>query len=272
MAHLRIGAVSFLNTKPLIGNLTRLLPDAELVLAVPSRLALDLEAGRLDVALIPSIEYFRSGRYTILPGVSIASFGPVMSVKLCSRRPFAEIDRVAMDVGSRTSVCLCRLLLQHLFDVTPAEEPLPMHRNLGSLETDAMLVIGDRAMRIPAGAYPYTLDLGYEWSRWTGLPFVWAFWAVAEGVTIPFSAARAFFMAKELGRPAIPAIAAEEAARLKLDVAQCQYYLQQAIRHDLGVEELAGLERFRQLAVAAGMAPEGVPCVFHGERQLIESG
>src|ERR1044071_3348148 len=99
---IRIGAVNYLNTKPLICDLPELAPEAELVLDLPSRLADRLAAAELDVALIPIIEYFRAGGYTVVPDVSIASRGPVLSVTLFSRKPWPEIDTVALDVGSRT--------------------------------------------------------------------------------------------------------------------------------------------------------------------------
>src|SRR4051795_10889816 len=94
---IRIGAVNYLNTKPLICDLEELAGDAELVLAVPSRLAELLAEGALDVALIPVIEYFRASNYTVVPGISIASTGPVLSVTLFSRVPWQHIKRVALD-------------------------------------------------------------------------------------------------------------------------------------------------------------------------------
>lgn len=271
MAKLRVGAVNYLNTKPLIKHLDRLAPQIDLVLDVPSQLALDLHEGRLDVALIPSIEYFRAGNYSILPGISIASYGPVISVKVCSRVPFAAIGRLALDEGSRTSIALAEILLQHLFGVRPATEPLPLHKDPRTSKADAVLLIGDRAMRIRDGEYPYTLDLGYEWSRWTGLPFVFAFWAVAEGVEVPADVQAAFLQAKELGRPDIPQIARDEAQKLDLDPVRCEYYLQHVIRHDFGPAEREGLNRFYRLAVEQGLATEGVACVFHGIEHLAPS-
>src|SRR6516165_3454109 len=116
---LRIGAVSYLNTKPLICDLDQLAPDAELVLEVPSRLADRLADGSLDVGLIPAIEYFRAGTYTIVPNISIASRGPVLSVTLFSRVPWADIRRVALDEGSRTSAALTQVLLRRKYGVTP---------------------------------------------------------------------------------------------------------------------------------------------------------
>lgn len=271
MTRLRVGAVSYLNTKPLIEHLPALAPEIDLILEVPSRLASDLAAGRLDVGLIPSIEYFRAGKYTILPGASIASYGPVLSVKVFSKVPFEKIQTLALDEGSRTSIALTDILLHHLFDAHPATEPLPLRADLSQVKTDAVLLIGDRAMRVRDGAFPYTLDLGYEWSRWTGLPFVFAFWAVADGVTVPEKTQQAFLKAKELGRPAIPEITRTEAARLGLDETQCRYYLQHVIRHDLGPDELEGLTRFAELAAERGLAPEGAACVFHSSEHFAES-
>ena len=77
-----------------------------------------------------------------------------------------------------------RILLKHLFDVEHQSVPLPLDVAPGDVDADAVLVIGDRAMRVRDGDYPYVLDLGYEWSRWTGLPFVWAFWSVRPGLEL----------------------------------------------------------------------------------------
>src|SRR5262249_36961833 len=106
---IRIGAVSYLNTKPLVYELETLAPNAELILDYPSRLADQLAAGELDVALIPVIEYFRAGTYSLVPNIAIASAGPVLSVTLFSRTPWPEIRRVALDEGSRTSAALTQV-------------------------------------------------------------------------------------------------------------------------------------------------------------------
>lgn len=268
---LRAGAVSYLNTKPLIKHLPQLAPELDLVLDVPSQLASDLEEGRLDIALIPSIEYFQRPGMTIIPGVSISSFGPVLSVKLCSRVPFEKIRQVSLDEGSRTSIALCKILLHHLFNVHPETTTLPLFMDPVDCTTDAVLIIGDRAMKVPDGSYPFTLDLGYEWSRWTGLPFVFAFWAVAENVELSDRLLKAFTQAKEKGRLEIPAIAKAEAQKLGIDEVRCQYYLEHVIRHEFAADEMSGLVRFYQLAVERGLAPEGVTCVFQGKSHLAKS-
>src|SRR5256714_10708363 len=108
---IRIGAVSYLNTKPLVHDLETLAPHAELILDYPSRLADQLARGELEVALIPVIEYFRAGTYRLIPNIAIASQGPVLSVTLFSRVPWTDVRRVALDEGSRTSVALAQVLL-----------------------------------------------------------------------------------------------------------------------------------------------------------------
>ena len=181
---IRIGAVNYLNTKPLICDLDLLAPDAELILDVPSRLADRLAAGELDVALIPVIEYFRAGSYSIVSDISIATRGPVLSVTLFSRVPWPEIRRVALDVGSRTSAALTQILLRKRYGVHPEVLPLPLDRDAEDVDADAVLLIGDRAMRACLPGFAHAYDLGQEWYDWTGLPFVYAVWAVRPGVDL----------------------------------------------------------------------------------------
>src|SRR6266550_683800 len=124
-ASVRIGAVNYLNTKPLICELDALAPEAELVLEVPSRLADLLAEGALDVALIPVIEYFRAGCYTGVPDIAIGSRGPVLSVTLFSRVPWEGIQSAALDEGSRTSAALAQTLLKHRYGIEATIQPLP---------------------------------------------------------------------------------------------------------------------------------------------------
>src|SRR5918912_241299 len=177
----RVGAVNYLNTKPLICDLEELAPEAELVLDVPARLADRLAAGELDVALIPVIEYFRAGSYTVVPNIAIASRGPVLSVTLFSRVPWPGIRRVALDEGSRTSAALTQVLLRQRHGVAPELVPLPLDRGAEDADADAVLLIGDRAMRACLPGFAHAFDLGQEWHDWTGLPFVYAVWAVRPG-------------------------------------------------------------------------------------------
>lgn len=266
----RIGAVRYLNSKPLVYRLEEFAPDAEIVYDVPSRLADGLRSGRLEVGLIPSIEYFRGEGYTIVPGLAVASDGPVDSVKLFSRKPLSDIESLALDEGSRTSQALVQILLGECYDVRPRVEPFGLDRAAWDTSADAVLLIGDRTMKAASPEFPVVLDLGAEWKRWTGLPFVYAFWAVREGVDLA-GVERALKKAKEAGCREAVRIAAEEGPRLGLAVEQCEVYLRERIRFDLGPREFEGLERFYALAVENGFAPEGVPIVFYGRANLAKS-
>src|SRR5436190_6645628 len=162
---IRIGAVNYLNTKPLIYDLETLAPEAELVLDYPSRLADQLGRGDLDVALIPVIEYFRGGTYQLVPNIAIASHGPVLSVTLFSRKPWREIRRVALDEGSRTSAALTQIVLRNRYGAKPEICPLPLDRPAEEADADAVLLIGDRAMRACLPGFSHAFDLGQEWQE-----------------------------------------------------------------------------------------------------------
>src|SRR5688500_17969599 len=180
---MRIGAVSYLNTKPLIFGLAELAPQHELLLDLPSRLADRLAAGELDVALIPSGEFLQNPAYAIISDACIACRGPVRSVKLLSRVPLEEIRTLALDEGSRTSVALVRILLKERFGLEPRLVPFPIDAVPESIRADALLMIGDRAMHPPAGQIVAEWDLGDVWCRWSELPFVFAMW-VARGAGV----------------------------------------------------------------------------------------
>src|SRR3954467_6173355 len=154
----RVGAGNYLNPKPLIHDLAALAPQAVLTLDVPSRLADQLADGELDVALIPVIEYFPAGTYTIVPDVAIATHGPVLSVTLFSKVPWPEIKSVALDDGSRTSAALAQILLRKRYGVRPAVKPLPIDAPAEGADTDAVLLIGDRAMKACLPGHPFAYD------------------------------------------------------------------------------------------------------------------
>lgn len=259
---LRIGAVNYLNTKPLIHDLSLLAPDADLVLDYPSRLADQLKRGELDVALIPIVEFFRGNRYTLVPNISIASQGPVLSVTLFSRVPAQEIRSVALDEGSRTSAALTQILLRRRFNVRPKLQPLLLDQEAEDCQADAVLLIGDRAMHACLPGFAHAYDLGQEWHDWTGLPFVYAAWAVREGVDLG-PVENALQQAKRRGLANLGPIAAREAVHLGLDAGFCRRYLANIIRFDLGPREMLGLEQYYRWAVELDLAPAGVPMDFY---------
>ncbi|MGC4003950.1 MAG: menaquinone biosynthesis protein [Pirellulales bacterium] len=202
-AKLRIGAVSYLNTKPLVYGLAEAAPFADVVFDYPSRLADRLRRAELDVALIPSIEFFQDPNYTIVSDACIGCRGPVLSVKLFSRTPLSEIRSLALDEGSRTSAALTKILLWERFGIRPHLEQLPVSSEIDDTNADAVLLIGDRAIFSPTGRFAEVWDLGDEWCRWTELPFVFAMWVARPGVDVS-AAAEALTAARDRGVAHLP--------------------------------------------------------------------
>lgn len=268
-AKLRVGAVNYLNSKPLVERLADFAPSIALSLDLPSRLADRMAAGELDVGLIPVVEFFRGDGYTFVPNIAIASRGPVLSVTLFSRVPWPEIRSVALDEGSRTSAALTRILLRKRHGLNPRFEPLPIDAPAEDADTDAVLLIGDRAMRACLPGHPFAYDLGEEWTTWTGLPMVYAVWAVRGGVDLG-AAEAGFHRAKEHGLSRAGVIAQREAPALGLDAGFCRRYLTNIIRYNLGPAELAGLKKYHELAAELGLAPGGVH-LEHPRPDLVES-
>lgn len=253
----RVGAVNYLNTKPLIYGFEQLVPGAELILDLPSRLADRLAAGDLDVALIPSIEFFQNPQYTIVSNACIGCRGPVLSVKLFSRVDPAAIQTLALDEGSRTSVALVRILLAERFGIEPALQPLPIGAPPFENDIDAVLLIGDRAIHSPIARFHQVWDLGDEWNRWSQLPFVFAVWTARAGADLQGVEA-ALSSARDQGVAHLDEIASREAASLGLTQPECLSYLRDNLYFYLGPRELRGLALFHQLAARQGLVPEGV--------------
>src|SRR4029078_6767756 len=136
-----------------------------------------------DVALMPSVEFFRSESSTIVSDACIACRGPVLSVKLHFRVPPSEVRRVALDEGSRTSAALTRILLAEQYSIKPDWEPLPIGSGPETTAADAVPLICDRAIvNNPATTgFIEIWDLGERWTEWTGLPFVFAMWVARAG-------------------------------------------------------------------------------------------
>lgn len=252
---LRIGAVAYLNTVPLIRGLGELMPGASLSFDHPSRLADDLAAGRLDVGLVPCIEVARHPEWSIVSDACIGSRGPVLSVKVLFRRPPAEVRTLALDEGSRTSAALAQVLLADIHGVHPRLELLPVNATPADSNADAVLLIGDRAIRSPDGDFIESWDLGDRWCRWTELPFVFAVWAARPGVDAS-DLERALEAARDRGRREIEQIAAEQAAAMDLPYDLVLTYLRDHLHFTLGVGERRGLTMFFQRAAALELIPK----------------
>lgn len=255
----RIGAVSYLNTKPLIHKLDQVLPTAQLSLDLPSRLAEQLHAGLLDVALIPSIELFRapSSDLAILSDACIACRGPVWSVQLLFRTAPAAVKTLALDEGSRTSAALAQILLNMRYGIRPKLLPLPIGSQAEDCQADAVLVIGDRALRGWGNEFREVWDLGDQWCRATELPFVFAMW-VARPTEGQAELAAGLETARDAGLAAAETIAREHAAHYGISPAACNDYFRKFLHFTMGVREHKGLELFYHQAVQCGLAPAGL--------------
>lgn len=266
---LRVGAVNYLNSKPLIHRFdehARRLADSEPVLRgvrllkdLPSRLADSLAAARIDVGLVPAFEALAAPDWRIVSDACVAADGPVSSVKLYFRRPPAEVKTLALDEGSRTSAALSRLLLLRRVGVEPIGTRLPIGAGLADSDADAVLLIGDRAMHTPAEElrrqFVAEWDLAEEWRRDTGLPFVFAVWSARPNVD--GAALAALFEAmRDDGLVAFSQIAEQEGPPLGLTVELAERYLRQNLRFTLGPRERRGLELFRQQCREAGLLPD----------------
>lgn len=271
---MRIGAVNYLNSKPLVYGLESLAPNARVTYDLPSRLADSLAAGRLDVALVPSVEFFRAPGHRIVSDACVACRGPVLSVKLHFRVPPGKVRRVALDEGSRTSAALTQILLAERWGVRPAWEPLPIGCGPATTDADAVLLIGDRAILsgehgaatgVPmrsqagpdsAGREIEIWDLGEQWVEWTGLPFVFAMWIARED-TESGAIEDVLISARDAGVRDADKIAEREGPLVNVSSDVARRYFRENLHFKLGSHERAGLRRFYELCVKHQLAPGG---------------
>jgi chorismate dehydratase len=251
---MRIGAVNYLNTVPLVHGLAELAAPAEIVFDLPSRLADRLAEGEFDAALVPSIEAVRHGEWSIVSTACIACRGPVLSVKLFFRKPPEEIATLALDEGSRTSAVLAQILLDDEYGRRPTTTTLPIDADPADCDADAVLVIGDRAIRETAIPHVAVWDLGAKWLERTGLPFVFAVWAARPSVDT-WTLAQAFDAARDQGCRDVEAIADAESRRMDLPRPLVLRYLQDHLKFRLGVEERKGFELYCRRAADLGLVP-----------------
>jgi len=257
---LRIGAVSYLNTKPLVHGLAQRLPDDELLFDYPSRLAERLAQASLDIALIPSIELAEHPEWEIVSDACIGCVGPVLSVKVMFRVPPIEVRSLALDEGSRTSAVLAQILLSKLHGIRPELSCLPLGSSPEQAEADAVLVIGDRAIcndDRPFNDRPVVevWDLGAEWCRWSELPMVFAMWVARPNVATA-EIATALGAARDSGCRHLREIAREQSVEMQLPLELLEQYLCRNLHFHLGPEQLRGLERFYQSAAELNLIHE----------------
>lgn len=259
---IRLSAVSYLNTRPLVYGLDRRPEQFTVRFDVPAKCAALLHADEVDLGLIPSIEYIGHD-YRIVPGVSIASDGPVASVALFTRLPTERIRSIALDVSSRTSQALMRVLCARWFGIAPELVSMPPELPRMLARCDAALVIGDNALFADHGSLGLEkIDLGEEWIGMTGLPFVYAFWAGRPGAIGPRDVA-ALQEARDAGLGATATIGQQAYPASAEKAARADRYLREDVKYALGEREQQGLRRFYALAAEVGVVPAAAEPKFY---------
>lgn len=265
---MRLGRIGYINCYPVYAGVDRRITPlaAELVTGTPAELNDLLAAGALDVSVVSAVEYARHARdYVLLPDLAISCDGPVRSVALFSTRPVGQLDRrtVLLTASSRTAVALLDLLCRDVWHVAPhvaaARAEATDLDALSGLPHEAVLVIGDAALLLSARhVYPYRYDLGEEWKRWTGLPFVFAVWAARREADR--QAARrvhgALLASRDWGLAHLDVLAEAAAQATGVGIADCRSYFA-GLDYALGDKHLAGLTDFFRRLAARGLAPEG---------------
>ena len=260
---LSLGKIGFLNVLPIYHPLeSGILPHPfSIVAGVPSHLNGLMARGLLDISVVSSIEYARNpGRYTILPDLSIACFGAVESVLLLSRKPVKELggETVLASTQSHTSVGLLKILAARRFGIELNVSPGNVSERLAQKEPPAaVLAIGDEALELRRkGIFPHVLDMGEEWSDWTGLPFVFALWVAQKSVIqaadgMAGAGVSALLSAKRWGRENPELVCAEAAQRGILTVEELRRYYGR-LYYDLGKDEQKGLRLFYKYLFETG--------------------
>jgi chorismate dehydratase len=263
MSGLRISAISFLNTAPLMwdfehGDAGR---DFQIDYTIPSSCAAALAANQADIGIIPAFTYAEIPSLVILPNIAIASKDRVRSILLVSKKPMADIRTVAADTSSRTSVALLQVLFAKFLGGPRTLTPHPPQLEAMLREHDAALLIGDTALQVPGDCGYELYDLAHLWREHTGQTFVFAFWAVRldalnrqpEGMNL----ARIFQQSRDHGLEPqnLDVIAKEWSPKLGLSESDIRSYLTENIHYQLDRENHAGLKLFLQYAKDVGLTP-----------------
>lgn len=279
---LRVGRIPYINCYPVYGAIDAgvVKLEAELVTGVPSALNAQMARGQLDVSVVSAIEYARaSERYVLLPDLAISCDGPVRSVLLLSRLPAPELGgrRVMVSRSSMTSVALLELLFENVWharpEFVPGDAELTDVARFAEESHDARLVIGDAALvlgarrpALGAPSYEYVYDLGLEWKRWTGLPFVFAVWVAQRSTSVDRALAvhATLIASRAWGLQHLDRLAERAAESSGVDTGACREYLS-GLDYGLSYPHLAGLTDFFRRLVAVGRVPDGT-LAFLGSR------
>jgi chorismate dehydratase len=260
MKRLRISAISFLNTVPLMWDFGHgpAAANFEISYTLPSQCAAELQAGTTDIGIIPAAAYAQIPDLVIIPEVAIAARRPVRSILVVSKVPVENIRTLALDTSSMTSVALTKILFERWLGGGRTFTSMAPDLNAMLREHDACLVIGDTALQVDRRKY-VTLDLAEEWIRFTGKPFVFAFWAIRRAALAgaPADLAAIFQASRDRGvmPGSVAAIALEWSGRLGLSEADIHSYLTENIYYQLDRGCLDGLQLFYRYAAECGALP-----------------
>lgn len=261
MSRLRISAISYLNTAPLMWDFEHgdAGKDFEISYTLPSQCARALGEGAADIGIIPAAAYAVIPDLMVLPDVAIASRKAVRSILLVSKLPLNQIRSVALDTSSMTSVALTKVLFAKWWKIQAAFHRMEPRLDDMLATHDAALVIGDPALKIDRSRY-LTWDLAEEWLRWTQKPFVFAFWAIrSDALGRPASdLASVFRESRDHGLAAsnIEKIVCEWAPRLCLAKEAVRSYLIDHIYYHLDANCLDGLSLFYRYASECDALPD----------------
>ena len=254
MKSLRVGCVKYLNARPLIRGW-----PGKVEFDHPSALCQRLAKGQLDVALVSSFEFLRNPIYRIVDDVSISSDGPVYSVVVAHRGAFSDIEEIELDPASETAVNLLRCLLAEL-GLTPR---LTGGTAEGAGLPRARLIIGDQAISFRqkhAGEFQFW-DLGEQWKKLTGLPFVYALWLIRPDVPDAKSIAQRLRGLRDENLADIQVIVSDavaDAADKKQEITQefLDRYYNEHLRFGFGTREKQGLQTFADLCSKHEVLPK----------------
>ncbi|MCC6422597.1 MAG: menaquinone biosynthesis protein [Phycisphaerales bacterium] len=242
----QIGSVSYLNAKPLIYGLES--DDrVSLHLRIPSRLLEGLRESEFDVALLPVIDYQRMEGLRVIPSGGIGSDGPTLTVRIFSRGPIEQIETLACDTDSHTSVALARVVLGDLYGVRPEFVPLDHKSDAG-----ARLLIGDKVIADRPIGFDHQLDLGEAWKRMTGLPFVFAVWMGRSDVNLGDLPA-ILNDARERGMQNVERIINTHAGPYRWPADVARKYLTEHLQFGIGPRELEAIRRFHARTAGYGL-------------------
>ena len=260
MSRLRISAISYLNTAPLMWDFEQGAAGApfDIAYTLPSQCAAELERGTADIGIIPAAAYAIIPGLSILPGIAIASKKAVRSILLVSRKPLDAINTVALDSSSLTSVALTRVLFDKYWGGGRLFSSLPPDLETMLATHDAALLIGDPALKVDRSQYQ-TWDLAEEWNQFTGKPFVFAFWAVTQSAAQESSLDLATVFQQSRDHGLLPSnlgeIVATWAPKLGLSEAAVRRYLTENVHYYLDDPCLNGLNLFYRYAEECGVLP-----------------